>query len=122
MTVTVADFDAASMWMNCDGLGWVPEPLPRIGSHAAVSSTMTAMNKAPNRPPGIVLWWEGLETWVQLAVSFPVFAVFTFLLNVGPFNQPILRSVFYGLFEGAVLSGLLAVATRTERDRRKPPS
>ncbi|OLC03150.1 MAG: hypothetical protein E6J12_12345 [Chloroflexi bacterium] len=68
--------------------------------------------------PKLVLWWEGLETWLQLALSFPVFAVFTFLLNVGPFNQAILRSVFYGLFEGAVLSGLLAVATRTERDRR----
>jgi len=26
------------------------------------------------------------------------------------------------LFEGAVFSGLLAVATRTERDRRKPRS
>ena len=68
--------------------------------------------------PKLVLWWEGLETWLQLALSFPVFAVFTFLLNVGPFNQAILRSVFYGLFEGAVLSGLLAIATRTERDRR----
>jgi len=45
--------------------------------------------------------------------------VLTFLINVGPFNQPILRSIFYGLFEGAVLSGLLAVATRTERGRRR---
>ena len=65
-----------------------------------------------------MLWWEGLETWKQLALSFPVFAVLTFLLNVGPFNQPILRSVFYGVFEGGVLAGLLAVATRTERSRR----
>ena len=63
-------------------------------------------------------WWEGLEVWQQLAISFPVFGVFTFLLNVGPFSQPILRSVFYGVFEGGVLAGLLAVATRTERDRR----
>ena len=56
--------------------------------------------------------------WQQLALSFPLFAVFTFLLNVGPFSQPMLRSVFYGLFEGGILAGLLAVATRTERDRR----
>jgi hypothetical protein len=47
-----------------------------------------------------------------------VFAVLTFFLNLGPFNQPILRSVFYGLFEGGVLAGLLAVATRTERGGR----
>jgi hypothetical protein len=76
------------------------------------------MSQAPQPPSRIVLWWEGLDTWKQLAISFPVFAVLTFLLNLGPFNQPILRSVFYGLFEGGVLAGLLAVATRTERGRR----
>jgi hypothetical protein len=76
------------------------------------------MSQAPQPPPRIVLWWEELDTWKQLAISFPVFAVLTFLLNLGPFNQPILRSVFYGLFEGGVLAGLLAVATRTERGRR----
>ena len=76
------------------------------------------MKKAPPPPPKLVLWWEGLETWQQLALSFPAFAVLLFLINIGPFNQPILRSVFYGLFEGAVLSILTAVATRTERNRR----
>jgi hypothetical protein len=75
--------------------------------------------KPANPPPRLVLWWEALETWVQLAVSFPIFAVLTFLINIAPFNQPILRSVFYGLFEGAVLSGLMAVATATERGRRR---
>jgi hypothetical protein len=76
------------------------------------------MRQAPQRPPRFLRWWEGLDTWKQLALSFPVFAVLTFLLNIGPFNQPILRSVFYGVFEGGVLTGLLAVATRTERGRR----
>jgi len=75
--------------------------------------------KPESTPPRLVLWWESLETWKQLAVSFPVFAVLTFLLNIGPFYQPIGRSVFYGLFEGGVLAGLLAIATRTERGRRK---
>jgi hypothetical protein len=70
-------------------------------------------------PPKLVAWWEALETWVQLVLSFPIFAVLTFLTNVGPFNQPLGRSVFYGLFEGGVLSGLLAVATATERGRRR---
>lgn len=66
-----------------------------------------------------MVWWESLETWKQVALSFPVFAVFTFLLNVGPFYQPVGRSIFYGLFEGGVLTVLLAVATRTERERRR---
>ena len=73
---------------------------------------------APSPPPRLVRWWEGLETWVQLAISFPIFGVLTFLANLGPFNQPLLRSIFYGVFEGGVLSGLMAVATRTERGRR----
>jgi hypothetical protein len=69
-------------------------------------------------PPKFLQWWEELDTWKQLALSFPVFAVVTFLLNIGPFTQPLPRSLLYGLFEGAVLSGLLAVATRTEKSRR----
>jgi hypothetical protein len=70
------------------------------------------------RPPALISWWEGLETWRQLVISFPILAVLMLLINVGPFNQPVLRSIFYGLFEGGVLCGLLAVATATERSRR----
>ena len=69
-------------------------------------------------PPRLLAWWEGLETWVQLTISFPIFAMLTCLMNIGPFGQPVPRSILYGLFEGAVLSGLMAVATRTERGRR----
>ena len=129
--------------------GGVPGPVPIRGSQAAAYrrkalSTMEiaarlidqwsvivdqsteyhrpAMNQpsgSSKPPPAIVLWWEALETWVQLAISFPIFAVLTFLLNIGPFNQPIFRSVLYGLFEGGVIAGLLAVATATERSRRR---
>jgi hypothetical protein len=76
------------------------------------------MKHRPAEPPRVVLWWESLEVWRQLAISFPALGVLTFLLNIGPFYQPLGRSIFYGLFEGGVLAGLLAVATRTERDRR----
>lgn len=70
------------------------------------------------RPPAIVLWWEKLETWKQIAISFPLLAIFMLLVNVGPFNQPLWRSILYGIFEGGVLSGLLAVATAAERGKR----
>jgi hypothetical protein len=77
------------------------------------------VSQAPKKaPPPLLRWWEALDTWKQLAISFPVFAVFTFLLNIGPFNQPVQRSILYGLFEGAVLAGLLAVVTRNERAKR----
>jgi hypothetical protein len=72
-------------------------------------------------PPRLLLWWEALETWVQLAISFPTFAVVTFLINVGPFYQPIFRSVLYGVIEGGVLTAGMAVATATERGRRRRP-
>ena len=75
------------------------------------------MKEGP-KPPRLVVWWEGLETWVQLAISFPILALLTLLINIGPFSQPRPRSILYGLFEGAVLAGLMAVATRTERGRR----
>jgi hypothetical protein len=70
-------------------------------------------------PPRLILWWEALETWQRLAISFPILAVLMLVINIGPFGQPLGRSIFYGLFEGAVLSGLLAVATATERSRRR---
>jgi hypothetical protein len=45
--------------------------------------------------------------------------VLLFLANLGPFGQPLWRSVLYGIFEGGVVTGLLLVATRSERDRRR---
>ena len=118
---------AASTCRYFLGSGGVPEPVPVTGSQATVAAMTNSaashngraeMNNGRRPPPRIVLWWESLETWKQLAISFPIFAVLTFLLNIGPFYQPLGRSVFYGLFEGGVLSGLLAVATRTEREGR----
>jgi hypothetical protein len=62
--------------------------------------------------------WEGLQTWQQIAIGFPLLFVFTFLLNVGPFAQPLVRSILYGIFEGGLLTGLLLAATAAERSRR----
>jgi hypothetical protein len=86
---------------------------------ATAHNELTDMKPEQGAPPRLLLWWESLETWKQIAISFPLFAVLTFFLNVGPFYQPVDRSTFYGVFEGGVLTGLLAVATRTERERRK---
>lgn len=123
MRVRTAVFVWASTFRYVFGSGGVPDPVPVMGSQAAAATSRAASNNGPMkpepaRPPRLVVWWESLEVWKQLAMSFPAFAVLTFLLNIGPFYQPLGRSIFYGLFEGGVLAGLLAVATRTERDRR----
>jgi hypothetical protein len=62
--------------------------------------------------------WEALQTWQQIAIGFPLLFIFTFLLNLGPFAQPWVRSILYGIFEGGLLTGLLLAATAAERSRR----
>ena len=69
-------------------------------------------------PPRLVQWWESLRTPRQIAVALPALSLLLLLINLGPFNQPHLRSIFYGLFEGAILTGLLLVATATEKGKR----
>src|SRR5438270_12695855 len=103
MRVTIAERDPSSTWMSLVRSARAPVPRPWMGSHAARMSTMSSQ---PERPPRAVVWWEGLEVWQQLAISFPVFSVLTFRLNAAPFNQPIVRSGSYRLFEGGNLAGL----------------
>jgi len=63
--------------------------------------------------------WEALSPFVQGGIALPPLSVLLFLVNLGPFNQPAWRSVFYGIFEGAVVTGLLLVATATEKSKRR---
>ena len=58
---------------------------------------------------------------VQTPVAFVPFAVVLFLLNLGVFNQPLWRSILYGLIEGGVLTAMLLAATASERSKRRPP-
>jgi hypothetical protein len=65
--------------------------------------------------------WEALSPFVQGAIALPPLSVLLFLANLGPFNQPLWRSVLYGIFEGAVVTALLLVATASEKSKRKSP-
>jgi hypothetical protein len=71
------------------------------------------------RPPRIVLRWEALESGVQAAIALPVLALVLFLLNLGPFSQPLLRSIFYGVFEAIPFTAAIVVATAFERRKRQ---
>ena len=55
----------------------------------------------------------------QIAVALPPLSLLLFGINLGPFNQPLLRSIFYGLFEGGIVTGLVLIATATEKGKRK---
>jgi hypothetical protein len=44
--------------------------------------------------------------------------VVLFLLNLGGFNQPLPRSILYGLIEAVPFTALVLVATANERRKR----
>ena len=63
--------------------------------------------------------WEALQPRTQALVAFPILVVVTFLANLYLFNQALVRSVIYGLIEGAGFTWLAVRATRNEIARRK---
>ena len=67
--------------------------------------------------------WEALSPFVQGAIALPPGSLLLFFVNLGPFHQPVWRSVLYGIFEGAVVTGMLLIATATEKSKRNatPP-
>jgi hypothetical protein len=71
-------------------------------------------------PPELLRRWESLPTGLQGGVSFAVFAVLLLVVNLAVFNQPLWRSVLYGLIEGLPLTALLLAATANERRKRQP--
>jgi hypothetical protein len=66
----------------------------------------------------VVRRWESLTTQVQAAIAFPPLAILLFVVNRWLFNQPLGRSVVYGLIEGGVVTVLVLVATANERKKR----
>ena len=86
-----------------------------------MEAILASVPDAERPPTRFLTWWEGLPTPIQIALAFPVLAVLLGLANLGLLGQPLLRSVFYGLFEGAVLTGLVIAATITERNKRQKP-
>ena len=62
--------------------------------------------------------WESLAPRSQALIAYPVQWVFWFLLNLGPFAQPLVRTIIYAFIEAAVFTAALVYVTRVERERR----
>jgi hypothetical protein len=63
--------------------------------------------------------WESLRPRTQAAIAFPVLGILAFLLNVGPFAQPLVRAIIYGVIEGGVFTAMLVYASKVEKARRE---
>jgi len=76
------------------------------------------MADRPGRPNALVRRWEGLSPLGQGAIAGPTLVVLLSLANLGPFNQPLWRSIVYGVLEGGLLTGMLLAVTQSEKRRR----
>jgi hypothetical protein len=78
------------------------------------------VDPTPQARPRIVVWWEDLSVFVQIAVVAPIAIIGISLLHIWLFvpNISIGRAIGYGIFWGAMLTFALVGATRAERARR----
>lgn len=81
---------------------------------------LVAMANLGREPSTLLRRWESLRPPVQGAITYPPFAAVLFVLNLGLFNQPLVRSVLYGLIEALPLTAFLLIATANERRKRRP--
>jgi hypothetical protein len=71
------------------------------------------------QPNAVLRWWEGLTPLKEAGIAGPPLVILLFLVNLGPFNQPLWRSILYGIFEGGVLTGVLLAVTQSEKRKRQ---
>ena len=76
------------------------------------------MLAAVNGRPSIITRWEDLHVGVQIAASFVIAFVVLVFVHWAFLNQPVGRSLWYGLFWGAIATLVIVLATRAERARR----
>jgi len=68
--------------------------------------------------PALVRRFEDLEGGKQGAIAMGFFTVVLFLVNLGPFHQPVLRAALYGLIEAIPFAVVVVIAASNERQRR----
>jgi hypothetical protein len=75
---------------------------------------------AGGRRRRLIRRWEGLEGGQQAMIAFPILTVLLFFLHLGPLNQPLGRSIVYGLFWAIPGTAAVVIATAHERRKRDP--
>jgi hypothetical protein len=70
-------------------------------------------------PPALVVRWEELHPGLQVAIVAPLAILVMWAAHVWFMGQPVVRGLSYGVFWGAILTGIVIAATRSERARRR---
>ena len=74
----------------------------------------------PHRPvPAWLRWWEDRHILVQIALVAPLTVVLLWVVHIELMNQPVWRGLSYGIFWGALLTGAVVGASRSEKARRQ---
>ena len=71
-----------------------------------------------NRRTALLIRWEDLAIGIQVAAAFVVSFVGIVAIHMVLINQPLERSLWYGLFWGVLATVVIVSGTRTERARR----
>jgi hypothetical protein len=66
-----------------------------------------------------VVFWEELHPGLQVAIVAPLAVLALWGIHLEFFGQSVLRGLSYGVFWGAILTGIVIAATRSERARRQ---
>jgi hypothetical protein len=71
------------------------------------------------KPPALVVLWEELHPGLQVLIVAPLAVIVLWAIHVAFLGQPTLRGLSYGVFWGAILTGIVIAATRSERAKRQ---
>lgn len=76
---------------------------------------------ASARPPRLLDWWEARSIPAQILGAGIPLVLTLWLAHVVLLNQPVWRGLGYGFFWGAIATGAVVGASRSERARRERP-
>jgi hypothetical protein len=108
----------------------VPDLLVGRASHSVLlrgASDETLSAKKPysagmsdaKQPPSLVRRWEGLDMGLQFLIAWPTLTVIISIIHLAALNQPLWRSLLYGVFWALPASFLVAMASQNEARKRR---
>jgi hypothetical protein len=72
------------------------------------------------QPPTLIRKWEGFDMGLQFLIAWPSLTVIISIIHLTALNQPVWRSLLYGVFWALPAAFVVAMASQNEaRKRRK---